>query len=277
MKNQELLLACAVISIVSGVGATLATRAFEAGAVRSSEPRASVTESSAAAPASDDSAAREIVELRRTNVALAERLSALEARLSDASSTRTPATPVVAESTSVATRAASDSPGAAALLDPSFEVTPTFVASVGQALDTIKAREDAEREAKRKEIQAQRVEERVAKLQQDLGLSSRQATDLRTALIAQDDKREALYSSVRDGLADPRDMRDSFRQLHEETSQTVQGILTPEQFEGYVKSEDDFGRRGPPDWGGGRPPGGDFGFGRDSGRDGGRPSGSRPQ
>ena len=161
MKNQELLLACAVISIVSGVGATLATRAFEAGAVRSSEPRASVTESSAAAPASDDSAAREIVELRRTNVALAERLSALEARLSDASSTRTPATPVVAESTSVATRAASDSPGAAALLDPSFEVTPTFVASVGQALDTIKAREDAEREAKRKEIQAQRVDTTV--------------------------------------------------------------------------------------------------------------------
>lgn len=251
MKNQELFLASALIAIVAGGAAALATRALGSGDVRESKARSA--EPQAVAPSTGGSlTSRELDDLRMENVALTERLSALEARLAELQSTRTPAMPNANES--VATRPADDAPGSALRPDPAFEVTPAFVASVGKALDTIHAREEAEREAKRKELQAQRVEERVAKLQQELGLSNRQATDVRTALIAQDDKREALFLSMRDGLGDPRDMRDSFRTIRDETHASLQTILTADQFAGYLKTEEsDFARRGPPDFGGARP------------------------
>src|SRR5262249_52380207 len=136
-----------------------------------------------------------------------------------------------------------------------------------RALDTIKAREEADRDAKRKEIQAQRVEERVAKLELELGLNKRQASDLRTTLIAQDDKREALFSKLRDGDGDPRDLRDSFRTIRDETYTALQGILTAEQLENYRRSEEADFRRGFGDFGGGpRPPDDGQGQGRRPGR-----------
>jgi hypothetical protein len=123
-------------------------------------------------------------------------------------------------------------------------------------MDAIKAREEAEREARRKEMQAARIEDRVTRLQQELGLNNRQTSDLRTALIAQDDQREALFTSLREGQGDPRDARESFRAIRDQTHATLQGFLTQEQFRGYLETEEsDFGRRGP-DFGppGARPP-----------------------
>ena len=244
MKNQELFLACALIALVAGAGAALATRALDSGPGRASEARPSEHESSAAVPELGSSlGSRALDELRMENAALTERLNALEAFLAQMQSTRTP---TVSSDGDHAERAADDAPDAASRSGTAPEVSPAFVASVGKALEAIQAREEAEREARRKELQAQRIEERVAKLQQELGLNHRQASDLRTALIAQDDKREALFAGMRDGLGDPRDLRDSFRVIREETHATLQTVLTPEQFNGFVQSEDfDFGRRGP--------------------------------
>jgi len=251
MKNQELFLASALIAMVAGGAAAFATRAFESGSERESKARS--TEPQIVAPTMGGSlSSRALDDLRMENTALTERLSVLEARLAELQSTRTLAPPSARESS--AERPVDDAPDAALRPDMAFDVTPAFVASVGKALDTIHAREEAEREAKRKELQAQRVEERVAKLQQELGLNNRQATDVRTALITQDDKREALFLGMRDGLGDPRDMRDSFRVIRDETHATLQTVLTPEQFAGYLKTEDsDFARRGPPDFAGARP------------------------
>lgn len=266
MKHQELFLACGVIALVAGAGAALATRALDSGSGRTAEARPIEREGAAAAPApalGSSVHSRALDELRMENSALTERLTSLEARLAELQSTRTP---VVSMGDGSAERLLDDAPDAAFRSASAPEVTPAFVASVGKALDAIKASEEAEREAKRKELQALRIEERVAKLQQDLGLNHRQSSDLRTALIAQDDKRETLFTSMRDGLGDPRDLRESFRVIRDETHATLQTILTPEQFSGFLQTEDsDFARRGPPDGITGRP------FGGDPTRDGGRP------
>ena len=256
MKNQELFLASGVIALVAGAGAALATRAFDGGSSRAVGPRTEAHESAAESPALGSSVlSREFDDLRMENAALSERLAALEARLAELQGTRTPV--ATAREESRTERLADDAPDAVLRDGSALEVTPAFVASVGRALDEIKAKEEAEREAKRKELQAQRIEERVTRLQQELGLTNRQASDLRTALIAQDDKREALFVGMRDGVGDPRDLRESFRVMREETNATLQTVLTPDQFNGYLQREDfDFGRRGP-DFGGGNRPGGD--------------------
>lgn len=260
MKTQETLLASALIAVVAGVGTGLATSAFRDAPARSEAERVDDSRAlgaSSSAPAADP---RALDELRMENGALKAQLAALEARVNELTSSRTPleSRPLPTESVASTRIIEGDAFPAAAI-----QVTPAFVDSVGQALDTIRAREDAEREAKRKEIQAQRIEDRVAKLQQELGLTNRQSSDLRTALIAQDDKREALFTSMRDGNGDPGSMRDSFRALRDETYATLQGFLTPEQFSAYQRSEEsDFGRRGfDPGPGGSRPDSGGFGGG----------------
>lgn len=274
MKPQEILFASAVIAAVAGVGAALATRAFESKPARS-EVSARGVESDAETPAvAGADATRALDDLRMENAALRERMASLEARLSEAMSSRTP----LATSADALRAPPSVADDSAAGLQP-LAVTPAFVASVGQALDTIRAQEDAEREQKRKELQAQRIEDRVAKLQQELGLNSRQASDLRTALITADDKREALFASMRDmppgGPGDGRDMREGFRAIREETHTALQATLTPEQFEAYKASEDsEFGRRGF-DFGGGRPPDGGMPGGGGGNRGGGGGDGRR--
>jgi hypothetical protein len=265
MKNQELFLACGVVALVAGGGAALATRAFEAGPAREPMAREGERVSVAAAPSgSSPELARALDDLRMENTALTERLSMLEARIAELQGTRTPIT--TGGEMSRVERSADDAPDGDLRPGTALDVSPAFVASVSKALDAIKAKEEAERETKRKELQAQRIEERVTRLQQELGLTNRQASDLRTALIAQDDKREVLFTGMRDGVGDPRDLRDSFRVIRDETNATLQTILTPEQYSGFLQREDfDFGRRGPPDFTGGRP------FGGDPTRDGDRP------
>lgn len=265
MKNQELFLASALIALVAGAGAALATRAIVSGDGRESSLRSTERES-AAAPVGDgaSSPARALDELRMENAALAARLGELESRIAELLSTRTPAAPALGGSSGG--RLADDALAAAPSRRELLEVTPAFVDSVQKALDSIHAREELERENRRKELQAERIEQRVTTLQQDLGLTSRQTSDLRTALIAQDDKREELFTGMREGLGDPRDLRDRFRTIREETLASVQTILTPDQYAGFVQREEfDFSRRGP-DFPGARP------FDGDPARDGpGRP------
>lgn len=253
MKPQEILFASALIAVVAGVGTTLAVQALRAPPARVEAQRA-LDPVEIASAASEPSLGRGLDELRMENNALRARLAALEGRLEEVLSSRRRLETGPPGTNGSGPAAAGRRADAASLLP--LAATPDFVATVGEALDTIKAREEAEREARRKELQAQRIEDRVSKLQLELGLNNRQASELRTALIAQDDKRETLFTSMRDGSADPRDMRDSFRTLRDETHATIQLALTPEQFEAYQKSDEtDFGRRGfEPGFPGGRPP-----------------------
>jgi hypothetical protein len=256
MKPQEILLASAVIAVVGGAGAALATRALLA----TSERKATAHEPlpTTLVPAQESAAGLE--EVQRAQRELLGRLEALERRLVVASNERTQAEP---EPTSPV--AGTTEEGRVAVrpraLEADPELTPEFVASVERALTRIQEAEEAEREKTRKELQAQRVEDRVTRLQQELGLTNRQASDVRTALLAQDEKREALFTSMREGTGDPSAMRDGFRTLRDDAHAELQRILTPEQYSAYQKTEEsEFGRRfgdfGPP---GGRPPERDFG------------------
>lgn len=240
MKPQEILLASALIAVVSGVCTALATKAFEETPLRveaepGGEPRAALAERT---PSGED--ANVLDELRLENAALRARLDSLEARLGEASNTRAPLEP----GSTAPSASSSGSEPMPARAAQALEVTPAFVASVGQALDTIKERERAELEKKRKEQQALRVEERLARLQQELGMSQRQTSDLRSVLLAQEEKRESIFGGLRDGLGE-RELRENFRALREETNASIQGILSPEQFDSFQRSEEsEFGRRG---------------------------------
>jgi chromosome segregation ATPase len=252
MKTSEILLACTVLSIVAGGGAALAAGALlgvraSRAELAQSRPLSVEARESSAGP----DVARELDQLRMDNTGLQQRLAALEQRLAESVSTRVElASPAALDP---------DAPAGAAEFASlrAGEVTPEFVARVDEAMATIKAREDAEREAKRKELQAERIEEKIAELQTKLGLNHRQASDLRDVLVAQDDKREALFASMRDAQGDPRDMREGFRTIRYETFAALEAFLTPEQVEGYKQSEErDWGRGGgdrggPPGFGGG--------------------------
>lgn len=263
MKTPEILLASGVIALVAGVGAALAARAFEGTGARAEAPRASSTREVAAATSLPADTQRALDELRMENSDLRGRLAALETRLAEALSARTPARSEPdpydeLEAELLASDDWSTHPQA-------IDLDPGFVANVGRALAEIRAREEAERETKRKELQAQRIEERVTKLQVELGLTQRQTSDLRTTLLAQDEKRETLLADMREGAGDPRDMRDTFRTIRDDTHTALQGFLTPEQFTAYRESEESDFRRGFGDFGGGpRPP--DDGTSRRQGR-----------
>ena len=261
MKTPEMFLASALVAAVAGVVAALAVNALHGGAPRTdsdARPTALSVPQSSGAPAAVSE--RDLNELRMENTALKERVGALETHLAEVLSTRSPVAAAPRAVEAQQQLVDDGTPQTAMVGAP--DVSPEFVTSVGKALDEIRAKEEAEREQKRKELQAQRIEERVTKLQQDLGLTGRQATDMRTALITADDQREALFASMRDDPAGPMDgrtdMRESMRKIHDDTRTQIQSFLTPEQFESYKASEEaEFGgRRGFGDFGGGRPPDG---------------------
>ena len=121
---------------------------------------------------------------------------------------------------------------------------PAFVASVGQALSEIRAEEERVRDIERKERQAQRLEERLATLRDELGLSGFQVSEMRGVLVTQDDKREALRAAGRDGV-DRQAMFEGYRKIQEETYTALGAVLSPEQLDGYKKAEEsEYGGRG---------------------------------
>ena len=264
MKPQEILLASAVIALVGGAGAALATRAFVASSERLATGQGDRAQRDGARRVEAEVAAdpsSELEDLRQSQTALLQRIAALESRLAEVQNARTAAAPERALEEKYQTTDALLSALQGSSEAP-LELTPEFVASVERALTRIQDAEQAERDKTRKEQQAQRIEERVTRLQQELGLNNRQTSDLRTALITQDEKREALFTSMREGNGDPSTMRESFRTLRDDAQAELQRILTPAQYTAYQASEEsEFGRRGfgdfgPRDFGqpGGRPP-----------------------
>ena len=117
-----------------------------------------------------------------------------------------------------------------------------------------------EREAAR----AQRIEDRLARLTTDLGLSSYQVDEMRAFLTEQEAKRAAIWESLSEGVGDPGGVREAMRTLRKEGDENLSTILDPEQLAAYREQQGGFGfgRR--------------FGRGRgDTGEEAGRGRGSR--
>lgn len=275
MKSSEILLAAAVVGLVSGALGAFLVQSFAGSgeAAARSAPTSEPARGAVIAPEDGDGLGHSLDELRMGDVALATRIDELEARLASVAS-RAPA--ALTASVDGRLSASEVSPERLASMLGDGASSPEFVATVGRALEEIRAQEEADREAERQALQRQRVEDRVARLQESLGLSNVQTRDLRTVLLDQEDKRDALFSSIRDGQGDPMSMRDSMRDLRDQTNTALQGILTADQYDSYRETERDdfrggfggggFGGRGGRGGGNTGGDGGDAGTGGDRGR-----------
>ena len=211
-------------------------------------------------------------ELRRQNDELLMRIAALESRPDAAPAVRAP----------VGDDGFKDEVRnwMASFEDESGQVPEAFVASVGDALDQIREQERLERQQEMADAQAQRLEERLNQLREELGLSQYQVDEMRTVLTEQDLKRAELFAGGWENV-DRGAMRETMQTMREETDKALATILTPDQLEGYERSERQNrggfggfggGRRG---GGGGGDRGGDRGGNRggDGGGGGGRGGG----
>ncbi len=262
MKIQELIIPCLLAGAAGGVVSAVVTSLLLEPPRGESAPLERSATAAPADPALDATRlAADLDELRLSDSALSARMTDLESRLALTVSTREPVERAVEDERSRATAEVAAALG----LDPTA-LSPTFVASVDQALSEIRAREEREREARRKELLLERLDERLVELQQDLGLTNPQVREMRSALITQDDKRSALWESMREE-GDRRTIFEGMRTIRDETHTALKAILTPEQFESYVQTEEgDFRRRGfggreggpdgPEGFPGGFPPGG---------------------
>ncbi len=142
-------------------------------------------------------------------------------------------------------------------------VPELFVARVGEALDEIRAAEEAARIEAETVAQAERVEERLVRLRDELGLSGYQMDEMRGILVAEEASRSELWSSVRDG-GDRGSMRDRMRDARDELNTRLSEVLDPDQLERYQESRD----RGFGGFGGGRLGGGGGGDASQEGRTG---------
>ena len=129
---------------------------------------------------------------------------------------------------------------------------------VSGTLQDIRDQEDAERRQRELERDIERVEERLVRMQDDLGLEPYQVDGMRNVLIDEATKRNELFAELREEGGGRGDMRDAMIELRAETNAAAQLVLTPDQFEKYEESND---------WGRGR---GGFGGGGGGGRGGGR-------
>jgi chromosome segregation ATPase len=141
------------------------------------------------------------------------------------------------------------------------ELAPPEVAVVKQALEQIRKEEAeqqrAEREARRKEFQQQRL----AVLTERLGLSPAQVEKLGAIWDEADAKRQELFQTMREGGLDRGEMREAMAAIRQQVDQQLQETLTTAQYTEYQKiREEEQPTRG----------GGPFGSGFGGGGRGGR-------
>ena len=152
---------------------------------------------------------------------------------------------------------------AAALQSPNVPPPPQLQMAVERAIEVREAEEEAERDARRAQEREERVDRRVADLTETLDLDLNQSRAMRDVMFEFDTRREETFRTMREegGGFDREAMRTAFTTLRTDYNNSVQAVLTPQQWETY-QTEVDTGWRGAGFGGGG------FG-GR--GRDGGGP------
>lgn len=97
------------------------------------------------------------------------------------------------------------------------------------------------------------LDERIAQMTEDLGLTGEQATNLRPILEKQEQQRKALFE---EHGGERETMRAEMRKLIEEGDREMAGVLTEEQLEKHVAQRQQRMRQGPPRRGPGGTPGG---------------------
>jgi len=116
------------------------------------------------------------------------------------------------------------------------EPSGNLVASVDAALRQIRADERREAEDRREAAQLDKIDRRLDRLQERLGLSDYQIDEMRDVLRKQDSTRNELLA-LRKQAEDKELYREGRRALEEETRASLATILTLEQLEAYERAE----------------------------------------
>jgi hypothetical protein len=112
-----------------------------------------------------------------------------------------------------------------------------FEQQVLGVLEAQERREEEERAAARREAALTRIEERVAELAGELGLSSFQSGEMLSILTDEDERREAFFGQLREGGGFDRSaIRNGMEELRDTTLAAVKGVLSGEQYERYLES-----------------------------------------
>ncbi|MFT7677707.1 MAG: hypothetical protein ACI8QC_001690 [Planctomycetota bacterium] len=137
-----------------------------------------------------------------------------------------------------------------------------FEDAVAAANKNIDARKRVERDEERQVREEQAMEDKLAKLTSTLGLDGGQVGRMRETLATQTAARRDLFTEMREGgwAGGRTEMRESMQAITDAANTSLQGFLTPSQFEDYGKQDTGggFGRRGGGDNGGGGGRGGGF-------------------
>lgn len=138
---------------------------------------------------------------------------------------------------------------------------PAFQTAVADAIARIEEQERVEREEERRQRELDQIEDRLARMRDELGLDQFQETEMRTIMIAGVDRMDEIREQMRGGDMDRDGMRTVFSEYRDEMNAKVQAVLAPDQYAKYEESMRSmfggFGRQR----GGGGGPGGGFGGG----------------
>ncbi|MGK0481190.1 MAG: hypothetical protein ACJAQ3_001162 [Planctomycetota bacterium] len=128
--------------------------------------------------------------------------------------------------------------------------TPKLEQAVAAVIEMREERSKLERDQKRAEAEEKRLEDRLAKLQTDLGLDQNQLNSMRTIYQDQDEQRAGLrdkMTELRDGGGSREDIRTIWTDMRDSANTAIEGVLTPSQYESYQESNQSdrgFGRGG---------------------------------
>jgi cell division protein FtsB len=120
----------------------------------------------------------------------------------------------------------------AALTDPSSGTSPALEATVETALLDIQERQREEREIEREQRRQERLEERIASLTQTLGLDAYQVDEMRLIHDEQSTKFRSVFTEARES-GDFGGVRDTMRELRDESQARVESVLSGSQLEIY--------------------------------------------
>lgn len=143
---------------------------------------------------------------------------------------------------------------------------PGFDSMVAAVIEQRDQEEAAARDERRREAQAQKIEERSKRLAEELGLDAVQTDQLAKVMTETNDARNAFFQEMRENGTWDRDaIREGMETLRTEESDKLDDFLTPTQLEQYSEQSNTFGGG----FGGGRRGGGGGGGGNNGGRSGG--------
>jgi hypothetical protein len=198
---------------------------------------------------------RDEIELRQTGIE--QRLDEIVSRMTRVDVTaRQPVESDDAPAASAALVADELASSGALIADPQFET------AVAAAIERIEQRERAEAEEARRQRELDQIEERLASMRTTLGLDGYQETQMRTIMIENLDKANAMRDAMRNDSMSRDEIRDAFTGLRTGMEEAVAGVLSPSQYtqfqEQFSRSFGGFGDRGNRGGGGGGPGGGGF-------------------